>query len=77
LNIRKLTSAHAHIAAGLPLTWVSEQKDAFKAYLLQMTAQISTFEAWTTMWSSPARTFFRKALLPLQKASRISGASIC
>lgn len=35
LNIRKLTSAHAHIAAGLPLTWVSEQKDAFKAYLLQ------------------------------------------
>ncbi len=23
------------IAAGLPLTWVSEQKDSFKAYLLQ------------------------------------------
>ncbi len=35
LNIRKLTSANVHIAAGLPLTWVSEQKDSFKAYLLQ------------------------------------------
>ena len=35
LNIRNLTSARVHIAAGLPLTWVSEQKDSFKAYLLQ------------------------------------------
>lgn len=35
LNIRKQTSASVHIAAGLPLTWVSEQKDSFKAYLLQ------------------------------------------
>lgn len=35
LNVRRLTSASVHIAAGLPLTWVSEQKDSFKAYLLQ------------------------------------------
>ena len=35
LNIRKQTSARIHIAAGLPLTWVSEQKNAFKQYLLQ------------------------------------------
>lgn len=35
LNIRGLTSARVHTAAGLPLTWVSEQKDSFKAYLLQ------------------------------------------
>jgi len=35
LNIRKQTSAHVHLAAGLPLTWVSEQKDAFKQYMLQ------------------------------------------
>ena len=35
LNIRRITSAKVHIAAGLPLTWVSEQKDAFKAYLMQ------------------------------------------
>ena len=30
-----LTSAKVHIAAGLPLTWVSEQKETFKAYLMQ------------------------------------------
>ncbi len=35
LHLRGLTSARVHIAAGLPLTWVSEQKEAFKAYLLQ------------------------------------------
>ena len=35
LNIRRITSAKVHIAAGLPLTWVSEQKDAFKVYLMQ------------------------------------------
>ena len=35
LNIRKQTSARVHIAAGLPLTWVSEQKDSFRAYLMQ------------------------------------------
>ena len=35
LNIRKETSARVHLAVGLPLTWVSEQKEAFRAYLLQ------------------------------------------
>lgn len=35
MNIRKITSASVHIAAGLPLTWVSEQKEDFKRYLLQ------------------------------------------
>ena len=30
-----LTFARVHLAAGLPLTWVSEQKDDFKRYLLQ------------------------------------------
>ena len=35
LHLRGLTSAHVYLAAGLPLTWVGEQKEAFKAYLLQ------------------------------------------
>ena len=35
LHIRRLTSARVHLAAGLPLTWVGEQKAAFKDYLLQ------------------------------------------
>ena len=43
LNIRKLTSAHVHLAAGLPLTWVSEQKDSFKAYLLRNETADFTF----------------------------------
>ncbi len=43
LNIRKQTSARIHLAAGLPLTWVSEQKDAFKKYLLQKDSADFTF----------------------------------
>ena len=35
LNIRGRTEADVFLAAGLPLTWVSEQKGSFKAYLLQ------------------------------------------
>ena len=35
LRTRGLTSARVYLAAGLPLTWVSEQRDTFKAYLLQ------------------------------------------
>ena len=35
LRLRGLTNARVHLAAGLPLTWVSEQKEAFKAYLMQ------------------------------------------
>ena len=35
LRFRDLKSARIYLAAGLPLTWVSGQKDSFKAYLLQ------------------------------------------
>jgi plasmid segregation protein ParM len=35
LNTQKITSAKVYIAAGLPLTWVSEQKAEFKKYLSQ------------------------------------------
>jgi len=35
LLYRGLTEARVHLATGLPLTWVSQQRDAFKAYLLQ------------------------------------------
>jgi plasmid segregation protein ParM len=43
LNIRKLTAASVHLAAGLPLTWVSEQKESFRAYLLQNDSADFTF----------------------------------
>lgn len=35
MNIKKLTTGRIRIAAGLPLTWVSGQRDDFKNYLLQ------------------------------------------
>ena len=35
LKRERITEAKVYIAAGLPLTWVSEQKDSFKQYLLQ------------------------------------------
>ena len=44
LNIRKQTAACVHLAAGLPLTWVSEQKDSFKEYLLQNDSADFTFK---------------------------------
>ena len=43
LQVRSLTSARVHIAAGLPLTWVSEQKEAFREYLLQNDSADFTF----------------------------------
>ena len=35
LNIAKIYSADVLIAAGLPLTWVSEQREEFKRYFLK------------------------------------------
>lgn len=35
LNINKIYFADIYLSAGLPLTWVSEQKERFKKYLLQ------------------------------------------
>ena len=35
LYARDLESASVYLAAGLPLTWVGEQKDEFKAYLIR------------------------------------------
>lgn len=44
LNIVKVYSADVFIAAGLPLTWVSEQKDDFKKYLLRNDTVDYTFK---------------------------------
>ena len=35
LELAHMTSADIHLAVGLPLTWVSEQKDRFRKYLIQ------------------------------------------
>jgi len=39
----RITEADVYIAAGLPLTWVSEQKSDFKNYLLQNSEVVFTF----------------------------------
>ena len=39
----RITEADVYIAAGLPLTWVSEQKAEFKSYLLQRSEVTFTF----------------------------------
>jgi plasmid segregation protein ParM len=44
LNICKTHSADVFIAAGLPLTWVGEQKEEFKKYLLQYDTVDYTFK---------------------------------
>ena len=43
LHIRNLTSARVVLAVGLPLTWVSAQKESFRAYLMQHEAADFTF----------------------------------
>lgn len=43
LRFRGMTTARVYLAAGLPLTWVSEQRDTFKAYLLQKPSAGFTF----------------------------------
>ena len=44
LYARNLRTAQVYLAAGLPLTWVSEQKAAFQAYLLQKSHVDFTFK---------------------------------
>ncbi len=43
LELRRLTSARVYLAVGLPLTWVGEQKDSFRAYLLHNESVEFTF----------------------------------
>ena len=43
LRLRSMTAARVYLAAGLPLTWVGEQRDTFKAYLLQKPSVDFTF----------------------------------
>ena len=43
LDYRNMRTATVHLAVGLPLTWVGQQKEAFKAYLLQNESVDFTF----------------------------------
>lgn len=52
LNIRKMTCGKIRIVAGLPLTWVSGQRDEFRDYLLQNKAVCLPTSANTLMLTS-------------------------
>ena len=43
LNAYELTTARVRLAVGLPLTWVSQQREDFKAYLLRSREVSFTF----------------------------------
>ena len=47
LDYRNMRTATVHLAVGLPLTWVGQQKEAFKAYLLQNDSVDFTFRGTT------------------------------
>lgn len=77
LHIRKQNSACVHLAAGLPLTWVSEQKDSFKAYLLQNESADFTFKGIDYHVDFVGADIFHRAFLLLRISSGISRGSIC
>lgn len=77
LKVRNKTFATVHIAAGLPMTWVGEQKEEFKKYLLQKNLLISVFAMLTITLILRVQTYSLKAL-PLFPTSYIaSKEQIC
>ena len=45
MNLKSMTKADVHLAAGLPLTWVRAQRERFKAYLMRNQAVKYRFNA--------------------------------
>jgi plasmid segregation protein ParM len=66
LRIRGMTSARVFLAAGLPLTWVSQQKDTFKSYLLQKPSADFTFRGVDYHVDFAGLRFTRRAFRPLR-----------
>ena len=74
LHANGLTGGLVYIAAGLPLTWVSEQKDRFRAYLTQNYNVSFTFRA-TSRLREPACSPRASPLSPTNSGSSV--ALIC
>ena len=77
LDFRKTNRAAVHLAAGLPLTWVGEQKEAFKAYLLRNSTADYIYRGHEYHWSLQARMYSPKALRRWQDSFGTSQVSIC
>ena len=77
LKYRNLTNARVHLAAGLPLTWVSVQKDSYGPIFSKTTRWISIIAASITTSSSLVPTSTRRASPLWWTSSVIFRASIC
>lgn len=64
LNIRKMTCGKIRIAAGLPLTWVSGQRDEFRDYLMQNKAVDFENEFSAQFFNSAWRQFRKRNAYP-------------
>ena len=58
LNVFSIQEADVHLAAGLPLTWIRNQREAFRSYLLQnrksashLTAKTITSALWDAVFT--------------------------
>ena len=58
LNVFSIHEADVHLAAGLPLTWIRNQREAFRSYLLQnrksashLTAKTITSALWDAVFT--------------------------
>lgn len=72
-----ITDTTVFIAAGLPLTWVSEQKADFKKYLFSTARLILPSEIRNTVLRLSAQKSIRRNSPPLPKNSVILKVSIC
>lgn len=60
----QLTTAAVHLAVGLPLTWVGDQREQFRAYLSQNRHVDFNWRASTTMLIWSAWTCTRRGIPP-------------
>lgn len=75
LKAEGITEADVHIAAGLPLTWTSGQKNTFAAYLRKTKRSTSLTEKRIIKSVLSVPAFIRRDMplsLPLPQSSRIS-----
>ena len=69
LRFRGVTTARIFLAAGLPLTWVSEQKDTSRRTCSKSPKWSSLFGAWSITLTSPGQQFTRRAFRLLRIGS--------
>ena len=77
LNIRGMTEARIYLAAGLPLTWVGQQRERFRSYLLQNESADYIFRGKHYHVEFTGAEVFRRASPPWPASSAPSAVRIC